>query len=95
MYFRVVTDRVAILASDLDSLASSFEAVAQRRVAHEGLSDARHVDEGLREYFGEWTDAMGKLHGQLATLASQLHGAVSTYEANERALSDAARGSGG
>ena len=94
MYFRVATDRIATLADDLDSLASSFEAVAQRRVAHEGLSDSRHVDDGLREFFGEWTDAMGKLHGQLSTLASQLHGAFSAYEANELSLSDAARGSG-
>jgi uncharacterized protein YukE len=92
MSFTVTTDRLEALASEIDSLSSSFEDVAQRRVAYAGYSDARHVEDGLNEFFRNWTDGMESLHSQLSNLASQLHGAAGAYDATEQQISDAASG---
>ena len=92
MQFTVATDRVEQLASELDQLASRFADVATRRVSYEGYADARHAEEGLREFFGKWTDGMHRLHEQLTSVASHLHGAAAAYEAGERSIVDAARG---
>ena len=94
MQLSVVTDRLGSLAADLDSLSAGFEAVAQRRVAFVGHADARHVEDGLREFFGKWTDGMDRLDRQLSTLASDLHQTVASYETTERAIVDSASAKG-
>jgi hypothetical protein len=91
MQLKVVTDRLEALASELDALASSFEDVAQRRIAYAGYSDAHHVEDGLHEFFGKWTDGMDRLHGQLSNLAGNLHQAAATYDANEQQIVTAAQ----
>jgi uncharacterized protein YukE len=92
MQFTVATDRLTALAADLDSLSASFDAVAQRRVTYAGYADARHVEQGLHEFFDKWSDGMDKLHKQLSTLATDLHQAVAAYEGTEQQIIDAASG---
>jgi uncharacterized protein with NAD-binding domain and iron-sulfur cluster len=94
MSFRVVTDRVEQLASELDGLAARFDDVAQSRVAYEGAADARHAEDGLREFFGKWTDGMDRLHQQLTSVATHLHSARAAYESGEQEIVHAARGKG-
>jgi hypothetical protein len=94
MSLSVVTDRVEQLATELDGLAANFDEVAHRQVRYEGCADARHAEDGLREFFGKWTDGMDRLHQQLAGLATHLHSAGAAYEAGEQAIVDAARGGG-
>jgi hypothetical protein len=94
MSFRVVTDRLEQLATDMDGLASALDDVAHRRVAFEGMSDVAAVEDALRRFFTSGTDAMGRLHGQVASLASHLHDACSAYDGAEQAIIDAALGQG-
>jgi hypothetical protein len=90
MQLSVVTDRLESLATELDGLAARFEEVAQRRIPYAGYSDARHVEEGLHDFFAKWTDGMERLHGQLGNLAANLHRAAATYDANEAQIAAAA-----
>jgi hypothetical protein len=92
MSFRVVLDRLERLAADMDASAAAVDDVAHRRVAHEGLSDVRCVEDALREFFGCGTDGMAQLHGQVAGLASHLHDACSAYGTAEQEIIDAVRG---
>jgi hypothetical protein len=89
--FTVATDELRRIASAIDELAGRFDSVAQRRVGYEGQADAPPVDDGLRDFFGHWTDAMGRLHGQLDHLGACLRGAHETYDDVERKVADAAR----
>ena len=77
-------------APAIDELAGRFDSVARRRIGFEGQADAPPVDDGLRDFFGHWTDAMGRLHGQLDHLGTCLHGAHETYDDVERKVADAA-----
>lgn len=89
--FTVATDELRRIASSIDELAGRFDGVAQRRVGFEGQADAPHVDDGLRDFFGHWTDAMGRLHGQLDHLGGCLHAAHQSYDDVEQHIADAAK----
>jgi hypothetical protein len=89
--FRVVLDDVDRLATDLDHLADRFNSVAQKRVGYAGYADAQPAEDGLRDFFGHWTDGMDRLHKQLSTLGDRLHHAVDDYTTTERGITDAAR----
>jgi hypothetical protein len=93
--FTVHTDAVDQLATSVDDLARRFESVAQRRVGYQGHADAPAMEDGLRDFYGHWTDGMEKLHGQLTSLATHLHHAASTYDETDDSIRHAAGGGGG
>jgi hypothetical protein len=92
MTFTVATDRLAALASDLESLASTFENVAQRGVGYAGCSDAQPMEDALAHFLARSTSGMKQLHDEMTKLAAHLRDAVGCYEGTDQSIASAAKG---
>jgi hypothetical protein len=94
MTFTVATDRLAALASDLESLASTFENVAQRSVGYAGRSDAEPIEDALAHFLARSTSGMKQLHDDMTKLAAHLRDAIAGYQDTDQAIARAAKGTG-
>ena len=86
-------DALAELASRLGHITGGLSRARETVDAYDPRLGSRRIEEALDDFLSGWRDGRKRIIGEVEELLAAVLGAAQAYEAAERTIGDAARGS--